>query len=141
MRDQMTSAAQTMIQDDPAEEARLMAEFERRMRLSDERATAAAAAGRDALRRLLVLAEARDSGQIECIAKFLGASWNSRRHFDLLDLRVLDVAISDDMLTTLDALRWGVGLDELVPGAEARIEKTLDAWGMLGAGQTDQAVV
>ena len=136
-----TAAAHKLIQDDPAEEAQLMADFERRMQLADERAAAATAGGRDALRRLLALAETRQSGQIERVAKFLGACWNGARHFDFCDLRTLDAEISDDMLTVLDALRWSVGLSEMVPGADSRIEKILQAWGMYGEGQTGQAVV
>ena len=147
-----TAAAHTLIQTDPAEGAQRMADFERRaQRMADlercaqrneKRATAATAAGRDALRRLLTLAESHQSGQIQRVAKFLGACWNGRRHFDFYDLRTLDVEISDDMLTVLDALRWAqVGIGELVPGADGRIEKALRAWGMYGEGQTGQAVV
>lgn len=136
------AASHTVTQDDPAEDARLMAAFERKMQLDEERAVAATAAGRDALRRLLGLAETRESGQIETVAKFLGACWNGNRHFDFYDLRALDREISDDMLTVLDSLRWGrVGIGELVTGAEARIEQILRACGMYGPGQTGQAVV
>lgn len=108
----------------------------------DRRARAATAAGAQALARLLVLAETRDSGQIGRIASFLGACWNGARHFDLYDLRAMDVELSDDMLAVLDALRWGrTSIDDLVPRGGARIQAVLEAWGMYGPDQVGQAVV
>jgi hypothetical protein len=107
----------------------------------EARASAATQRGAQALARLLDLAETRRSGQIERVALFLGAAWNGRRHFDLYDLRTLDVSIGDDMLAVLDALRWGrVGIPELVPQGDSRIQKVLDSWGMFGPGQTGQAI-
>jgi hypothetical protein len=104
----------------------------------EERASAASEPGLDALNRLLVLAENRSSGQIETIAQFLGAIWNGRRHFDLYDLRRLDVEISDDMLVMLDMLRWGrVSIDAV---AGRRIENVLKAWDMYGPDQTGQFI-
>lgn len=105
------------------------------------RASAATVKGAHALERLLRLAETRQSGQIERIASFLGGVWNGKRHFDLYDLRVLDVEISDDMLAVLDALRWTkVGIGDMVPNGDRRIETVLTAWGMYGPEQTGQFI-
>ena len=91
--------------------------------------------------RLLRLAETRQSGQIERIASFLGGIWNGKRHFDLYDLRALDVDISDDMLAVLDAVRWTkLGIDEMVPNGDRRIEVVLTRWGMYGPDQTGQFI-
>lgn len=112
-------------------------------RLADyaARATAATAKGVPALERLLVLAETRDSGQIQRIASFLGAVWNGKRHFDFYDLRALDADISDDMLAVLDALRWGkLAVGDMVPHGDRRIEAVLTSWGMYGPEQTGQFV-
>lgn len=107
----------------------------------EQRAIAATRTGAQALGRLLDLAETRQSGQIERIALFLGSVWNGARHFDLYELRMLDVAISDDMLAVLDALRWGrIGIGDLVPRGNARIQAVLTAWGMFGPGQTGQVI-
>lgn len=126
---------------DDEEKAKIFAELDRKRAANDVRASEATRAAGPALSRLLALAEHRNSGQIERIALFLGAVWNGRRHFDLYDLRALDVEISDDMLTVLDALRWGrVGIGELAPGADLRIERVLTAWGMFGDGQTGQFI-
>ena len=105
------------------------------------RATAATAKGVTALERLLSLAETRQSGQIEHIASFLGAVWNGKRHFDLYDLRALDVEISDDMLAVLDALRWAkLSVGDMVPNGDQRIEAVLTAWGMFGPEQRGQFI-
>lgn len=53
------------------------------------------------------LAEKRDSGQIARVARFIAATYNGTAFpLDLFELRAVDVAISDDMLRCLDALRW-----------------------------------
>jgi hypothetical protein len=105
------------------------------------RATEATTKGVTALGRLLTLAETRQSGQIEHIASFLGAVWNGKRHFDLYELRALDVAISDDMLAVLDALRWAkLSVGDMVPSGDLRIEAVLTAWGMFGPEQTGQFI-
>lgn len=60
-----------------------------------------------AFERLLKLAETRDNGQISRVARFIAATYNGEVFaFDPFDLRAVDVAISDDMLVCLDALRW-----------------------------------
>jgi hypothetical protein len=105
------------------------------------RASAATGKGAQSLERLLHVAETRQSGQIERIASFLGGVWNGKRHFDLYDLRALDVEISDDMLAVLDALRWAkVGIGDMVPNGDRRIEAVLTAWGMYGADQAGQFI-
>ena len=74
-------------------------------------------AGAQAFARLLNLAEERDSGQIRRIARFLAATYNGQAFpFDLFELRAVDIAIGDDMLCCLDALRWArADLYTLVP--------------------------
>jgi len=132
---------QYLIEDDPAEAKVAWAALNVRQVAFDQRAAVATRAGGQALERLLRLAETRTSGQIERVAKFLGATWNGSRHFDLYDLRAMDVEISDDMLAVLDALRWGkLSVEELAPDAGARIEAILQGWGMWGPGQTGQYI-
>lgn len=136
-----TDRQQLLVEDDPAADAAAWAALDARQCSYEQRATASTLAGGQALERLLRLAESRDSGQILRVALFLGAVWNGARHFDLYDLRALDVEISDDMLAVLDALRWAkVSIDDLAPSAEARIEAVLKAWGLIGPGQTGQFI-
>jgi hypothetical protein len=53
------------------------------------------------------LAEERDSGQIVRVARFLAATYNGQAFpLDVFERRAVDVAIGDDMLQCLDALRW-----------------------------------
>ena len=96
------------------------------------RAVAAQASAAQAFARLLSLAEQRDSGQIRRIAGFLASTFNGEAFpFNPYDLRALDVAISDDMLCCLDALRWGkADLHTLVPDGEKRVLRVLDQWGI-----------
>lgn len=98
----------------------------------DERARVAQAGAAQALARLIDLTEKRDSGQIRHIARFLASSYNGEAFpFDLFILRMLDVAISDDMIVCIDALRWGkADLYKLIPDGERRIQAVIDAWGL-----------
>lgn len=51
--------------------------------------------------------------------------------FDLFELRSVEVGISDDMLASLDALRWGkADLYKLVPDGERRVLAVIDQWGL-----------
>lgn len=92
----------------------------------------AAGKGAQAFARLLRLAETRESGQIPRIARFLAATYNGQAFpFDLFELRALDVAISDDMLSCLDALRWGrADLHTLMPDGDARVRAVIERWGL-----------
>lgn len=102
-------------------------EYEKRGRL----ATAQAA---HAFSRLLQRASANDTGQARRVAGFI-ATVIGRAKFDIYDLRALDVEISDDVLISIDAVRWGKGhLAELVPGGLARAEAVCREWGYTGAG-------
>lgn len=85
-----------------------------------------------AFARLLTLAEEDDSGQTPRIARFLAGTFNGRAFpFDLYDLRAVDVAVSDDMLTCLDALRWArADLHTLVADGEARLRAVIRRWGL-----------
>ena len=50
---------------------------------------------------------------------------------DPIDLRAVDVAISDDMLCCLNALRWArADLHTLVPNGDARAHAVIDLWGL-----------
>ena len=88
-------------------------------------------AGAQAFARLLTLAEECDSGQISRIARFLAACYNGRAFpFDLYELRAVDIAISNDMLCCLDALRWGrADLHTLIPDGDARVRAVIERWG------------
>lgn len=85
-----------------------------------------------AFARLLAIAETSDTGQARRAAMFLASTFNgSAFPFDLFELRVVDVQISDDMLVCLDALRWGkADLYRLVPNGEARVKQVIRAWGI-----------
>ena len=88
--------------------------------------------GARAFARLLQLAETRDSGQIPRVARFLAATYNGQAfRLDPFELRAVDIAISDDMLCCLDALRWGrADLYTLVPDGDARVRAVIDRWGL-----------
>ena len=92
----------------------------------------ATAQGAQAFARLLQLAEQRSSGQIVRVVQFIAATYNGQAFaFDLFDLRALDVAISDDMLHCLDALRWArADLYTLVPNGDARVRSVIAQWGL-----------
>ena len=107
-------------------------EFEEQMLQHHIRAEESLVAAAPAFADLLHLAETRDSGQIRRIAAFIAASYNGECFkFDLLDLRILEVAISDKMLICLDCLRWAVSdLYRLVPNGDARIQAMIDRWGL-----------
>jgi hypothetical protein len=112
-----------------------------RLNERESRGKTATTKGALALQRLLNLAETRNSGQIHSIAQFIGACWNGRRHFNFFDLRILDTAISDDMLAVLDALRWAqADIENMVPDGHARVEAVLALWGMFGNGQHGQFI-
>ena len=98
----------------------------------EARSRDATAAGAQAFARLLKLAEARDSGQIPRIARFMAATYNGQAfQLDLYELRAVDIAISDDMLSCLDALRWGrADLHTLIPDGDARVRAVIERWGL-----------
>ena len=89
-------------------------------------------AGAQAFARLLRLAETRDSGQVPRNARFLAATYNGQAFpLDLFELRAVDIAISDDMLRCLDALRWGrADLHTLVPEGDGRMQAVIARWGL-----------
>ena len=89
-------------------------------------------AGAQAFARLLKLAETRDSGQIPCIARFLAATYNGQAfQLDLFELRAVDIAISNDMLCCLDAMRWGrADLHTLIPDGDDRVRAVIARWGL-----------
>ncbi len=88
--------------------------------------------GAQAYARLFKLAEERESGQIPRIARFLAASYNGQDfQLDLFELRAVDIAISNDMLCCLDALRWGrADLHTLIPDWDARLRAVIDRCGL-----------
>lgn len=93
---------------------------------------AATATGAQAFARLLHLAEARDSGQIARVARFLAATYNGQAFpLDVFELRAVDVTISDDMLRCLDALRWGrADLHTLILDGDRRLQAVIARWGL-----------
>ena len=111
--------------------------FDERLLSYDQRAAVAQGKAAQAFGRLLNLAETRDSGQARSIAHFVAATYNGAAFkFDLFDMRMLDVQISDDMLAALDALRWGkTDLFRLVPEGEKRVLAVIAFWGLQPASQ------
>jgi hypothetical protein len=107
-------------------------DFEELQREWDERARSAQATAAQAFGRLLRRAEDSDTGQARRIAQFLAATFDSAAfRWDPLDLRAVDVEISDDMLACLDALRWGkADLWKLVPDGDIRVVAMCQAWGL-----------
>ena len=105
-------------------------ELERMRRRKSE----ATAKGGQAFLRLLGLAETGDSGQAHTVARFLASTYNGQDFpYDLYDLRLVDVAIGDDMLACLDALRWAqADLHTLVPDGDRRVRAVLAHWGREG---------
>jgi hypothetical protein len=89
-------------------------------------------AGAQAFARLLKLVETRDSGQIPRVARFLAAMYNGQAfQLDLFELRAVDIAISNDMLCCLDALRWGrADLHTLIPDGDDRVRAVIERWGL-----------
>ena len=100
--------------------------------LSASRANDATLKGAQAFGRLLHLAEQRSSGQIVRVAGFIAATYNGEAFkLDPFELRAVDIAISDDMLLCLDALRWArADLYRLVPDGDRRVRDVIDRWGL-----------
>lgn len=96
----------------------------------DLRAKEAQAKAAHAYARLLEIAETSHAGQAGRVAQFLASTFNGRAYpYDLFDLRSFDVAISDDMLTCLEALRWArADLFDLVPEGQKRVQSVVKAW-------------
>jgi hypothetical protein len=68
--------------------------------------------------------ESRVEGRRKAVSQLLCST-----PFDLYDLRGLDVAIGDDMLVCLDALRWAKeDLFNLVPNGETRVKGVIKSW-------------
>jgi hypothetical protein len=103
-----------------------------RLREWESRALQAQARAAQAYLRLVELAERHDSGQAARVARFLASTFNGAAlPFDLFELRALDVAIADDALACIDALRWGkADLHRLLPDGEQRVAAVLRAWGI-----------
>jgi hypothetical protein len=108
------------------------ADIERQEREWAQRAQSAQGGAAHAYERLLRLAEGSDTGQARKVARFVAAMFDGQTFpLDPFELRAVDVAISDDMLLCLDALRWGkADLYKLVPDGHARIIKMCEAWGL-----------
>ena len=100
--------------------------------LSASRACEATRKGAQAFERLLHLAEQRSSGQIARAAGFIAATYNGDAFkLNPFELRCVDVAISDDMLLCLDALRWArTDLYRLVPDGDRRVKDVSQRWGL-----------
>ncbi len=97
-----------------------------------QRAARAQAKAAQACVRLVDLAEIGDSGQIRRIAAFLASTYNGQAFpFDPYELRAVDVAISDDMIACIDALRWAkADLHTLIPDGDRRLRALIDRWAL-----------
>ena len=109
--------------------------FQREQALWARRAREATAAGVTAYERLLSLTETGNGGQVRTVARLLAGLFNGEMFpIDPYDLRSLDVAISDDVMACLDALRWGKqDLHTLVPDGERRTLAVLELWKIEGS--------
>jgi hypothetical protein len=108
-----------------------MDEFEQ-LRGWEARALQAQAKAAQAYLRLIELAEKHDTGQAGRVARFLASTVNGTLYpLDLFELRALDVALADDALACIDALRWGkADLYKLLPDGEERVAAVLRALGI-----------
>lgn len=97
-----------------------------------QRAQKATGAATGAYERLLKIAETDVGGQAGRVARILAGLFNGTVFpIDPYDLRPLDVEISDDILTCLDALRWAKqDVHTLVPHGEERTLAVLKLWGI-----------
>lgn len=85
-----------------------------------QRGDQATSAAMDAFDRLVRFAESSERGQGQTVARFLAALLDVYP-LDVYDLRAVDIAISDDMLTCLEAVRWNrVSVLDLVPNGHER---------------------
>lgn len=66
------------------------------------------------------------------MARFIASTYDGQDfRYDLCDPRLVDVAIGDDMLAYLDALRWAqADLHTLVPDGDRRLRAVLAHWGL-----------
>lgn len=108
-----------------------MDEFEQ-LRDWEARAQDAQAKAAQAYSRLVQIAERHDTGQAARVARFLASTYNGILYpLDLFELRALDVALADDAMACIDALRWGkADLYKLLPDGEARLAAVLQSWGI-----------
>lgn len=85
-----------------------------------------------AFERIVSLAETQRSGQPRRVAGLIASLYaGDVFKMDPNDLRPLDVAISDDVLVCLDAIRWGrCGLEVLIPEGDKRVQRVLEIWGI-----------
>lgn len=97
-----------------------------------DRAMKTQASAAQAYERLLSLTERENSGQVRTVARFVASTFDGQTFpLDPFNLRTVDVALGDDMLICLDALRWGkADLYKLVPDGHARILRMCEAWGI-----------
>jgi len=113
-----------------AEPAAIIAKLQRDEAEWQRRAAEVQAQAAHAFARLLVIAETSETGQAGRVARFVASTFNGLAYpFDPFSLRALDVAISDDMLLCLDAVRWAkADLHKLVPDGESRVKAILRLW-------------
>ncbi len=121
-----------------------MDEFEKQLAREREweaRAQQVQAKAAQAYLRLVELAERSDTGQARRVARFLASTYNGERYpLDLFELRALDIELSDDALTCIDALRWGrADLYKLLPDGERRIAAVITSWGLAKSQDSDEA--
>jgi hypothetical protein len=114
------------------ESQQMMDDLERQEREWARRAAEAQSRAAQAYGRLMTLAETGNSGQTRRVVGFLASTYNGEVFpFDLFELRAVDIAISDDMLACLDALRWAkADLYKLVPDGDRRVRTVIARAGM-----------
>lgn len=113
----------------------LDSDFRRQQAEWADRARAATAAGTTAFNRLLELCESpitAGTGQASTVARLIAGLYNGEDFpIDPYALRSLDVAICDDVMACLDALRWGKqDLHTLVPRGDERTRTVLERYGI-----------
>ncbi|HNU12558.1 MAG TPA: hypothetical protein PKJ45_14525 [Rubrivivax sp.] len=117
---------------DESKEGRQAVDAFEQQREWETRALRAQARAAQAYLRLVELAEQQTTGQAARIARFLASTYNGALYpLDLFELRALDVALADDALACIDALRWGkADLHKLLPGGEQRVAAVIASWGL-----------
>lgn len=85
-----------------------------------QRGDKATVAAKGAFDRLLRFAEESERGQGRTVCRFI-ASFLTVHPLDVYDLRAVDIAISDDILLCLDAVRWNrTPILDLAPNGRER---------------------
>jgi hypothetical protein len=110
-----------------------MDDFSKKMAALEAERDAAISAGVPALRRLMELAESRDSGQIGTVVRALAGLYNGRRFpLDLTQLRGLDTDIFEDLIAVirLDARACKQEIHLYFENGGPRLERLIASWSL-----------